>query len=97
MVRTFVIPSVATGFTVVGGAEGDCDEDVEGDIEGDVEEGAEGEADGDGVADRVDAGELVDEQAATRASNARDLRTHALCPSKPRPAHCRHAASARFQ
>jgi hypothetical protein len=93
MVRTFVIPSVATGFTVVGGAEGDCD----GDVEGDVEEGTDGEADGDGVADRVDAGELVDEQAATKASNARDLRTHALCPSKPRPAHCRHAASARVQ
>jgi hypothetical protein len=93
MVRTFVIPSVATGFTVVGGAEGDVDGDAEADPEGE----AGGDADGDGVADRVDAGELVDEQAATRASNARDLRTHALCPSKPCPAHCRHAASARFQ
>jgi hypothetical protein len=93
MVRTFVIPSVATGFTVVGGAEGDVDGDAEADPEGE----AGGDADGDGVADRVDAGELVDEQAATRASNARDLRTHALCPSRPRPAHCRHAASARVQ
>jgi hypothetical protein len=93
MVRTFVIPSVATGFTVVGGAEGDVDGDAEADPEGE----AGGDADGDGVADRVDAGELVDEQAATRASKARDLRTHALCPSEPRPAHCRHAASARVQ